>query len=378
MIKNDITRFIDSIKIYDYDEATKKEKIQSIKEDFCKKCQKDITLSDEYKQFVSNLDNISVELEYVEGFDMILRWVKIDASYSVTYTSYVTTGYTGTSSVNSSGDVVTKFSPNVESSEYTKQYKDDYTFYPEKAEVFEVKNYDNFDKSEMIELKENDSMPTKLRNLYTIGVQSTSVDKAVNDFSKVFDGKVKSKIESYHSNDKMSSISTRASDYCIDRMNVVYYPKGHNLTVVYKDKEYKTKDTNAVGEKSEKYNEYISYRSHLSNGWQIAAIVLSVIVNLALGMWTCVHVREYEYCPMDWTRIVLVIYTGLQIFGLYKLYQACDWLPGFADLPLEELKSRASKEHTKSELIVFSVSFAFTIVPIVMFLLCVIFNTITA
>lgn len=376
--KSDLSRYIKKTTIYDYSESAKNKKIQEIKEQFCEKCQKDITLSDEYKKFVSNLDNIHVELKYRSGFRLELYNIDVRASYTISYESTVTTGYSGTTSVNSSGNVETRFSRDTETFKHSDQKSGTYCFYPKKFEVFEVKSYNDFSKTGMVELKESDQMPQSLRDVYRRGVTVSDVESAVNGFAKTFYDEVKAQIKKYSfSSEKISDIRiTGAENYNITDMEVLYFPEGFNLKVIYKGKEYKTSKIDAVGARSAKYLEYKNYQATLD--WHkkltsILAITVSVILNLAAGLWTNVYVRNYQYRFMDWQRIVLVVYVALQIFVLYVLNNACS-LPSFEDLPIDELKKRAHKKCVVYSTCEILLSIAFVVTPLVMFFLCVVFN----
>ncbi len=94
-------------RIYDFRPDYVEKQIDLIKKSFSKICLEDKRLSDEYKAYVKDTNNIFVKFTPVYGFDCKLSLRSVSADVSFTYVlSYVSsTTVSGTASVNSAGDV---------------------------------------------------------------------------------------------------------------------------------------------------------------------------------------------------------------------------------------------------------------------------------
>lgn len=104
-MKRDLDTLRKNAIVYDYSPAYKRELIDKIKARFSEECQKDDTLSEEYKRFVSSLENINVEINY--GWDIVVEFNRLNMKVAYVYDLSYTTprSISGTLSIDSYGNV---------------------------------------------------------------------------------------------------------------------------------------------------------------------------------------------------------------------------------------------------------------------------------
>ncbi len=81
ILKNILTEMHKNKKVVDLSEENKKEFILSVKEKFSKACQRDVKLTNEYKKYVLNLDNIFVKINYGYQIKVLYRDITIKSSF---------------------------------------------------------------------------------------------------------------------------------------------------------------------------------------------------------------------------------------------------------------------------------------------------------
>lgn len=251
-MKYDLENLKKNAIVYDYSPEYKRELIDKIKAKFSEECQNDDTLSEEYKRFVSSLENIHVEINY--GWDIVVEFNRLKMKVAYVYDlSYTTpSSISGTLSIDSYGNV---------KASNLKLNKDH--------------RHTTIDRTEEVVLSSSDRIgytshlysmylhPNDLKNyvqLYDKTQMSSSLQKTISrDFINTFDemirknppsnamGEAENYVKSYNESARDFSF-VEISDYKIDSAQLYYLPRSFDIWTEFDDEIYMLNDISHLGE----------------------------------------------------------------------------------------------------------------------------------
>lgn len=260
----DLQKMIKSCTILDY----KDQYVQEIKDDFARECADDTTLSEEFKEYVSNPDHIQVSFNYGWNMKVYLysATVKIHCTWTTRY--YATTGYSGTGTINSSGNVsISNLHETSEARKYdsSKDYSE--RVYPNAGEEFlssiGTAEYEKSDARHYKKLSFDSPMPQELKDLCekVFTVKEVHSYMTQQQAPKLAREKAEASVLSFHETDSNVQLTNfYLEDYGIDRIDLYLMPSSFNISTTYKGKTYERKDIHCVtsfGETSEHYNAWL-------------------------------------------------------------------------------------------------------------------------
>lgn len=306
---------IEEKQIWFFKEKYMKEQIDKIKRAFKSKCLEDNTLSDDYKNYVSDLDNILVGFKPVYGFDMDARFKWVEASYIFEYTYTYQSGQhlSGTVSVNSDGradtsglKIVNDYSSGRSKCNGTCTEFASATA-PIRARVgaavdkgYDVENYIDISSCSDEELKSVSSEYYEYVNK-KIHKEDFAPYVKLSMFPSSLRERLEAKAKRGYANDIVkNTFFMGVYDFSISECSIIYMPYDYTFDVgcVFEGEEYALYDVSsiynikAVGPKSEHYNYYVEQKKDADKRywkyqgpikWQyIANIILVALIAVAL------------------------------------------------------------------------------------------------
>lgn len=260
-------------RIYDFRPDYVKKQISMIKQTYSKRCLEDNRLSDEYKTYVKNVDNIFVKFTPVYGFDCKLSLGSVHADVSFFYTlSYVSgTTVSGTASVSSSGDV--KLS-NVHTTDHYSSSREQKTtngWWHSSATESCVMHvgaaaYSDYDLKNYNEVTDQKQIPTELEKIASISITYELLNSYVKPSSlpsHVYDALIDNAINFYKNDSPKNMRMDRITDYSVDQLWIAYLPYTYEFDVwcnfegeTYKQHCKTISDIESIGQLSRHYEKY--------------------------------------------------------------------------------------------------------------------------
>ena len=269
----------DEKRIYDFRPDYVKKQINLIKKTFSKRCLEDNRLSDEYKAYVKNTDNIFVKFIPVYGFDckLSLSSIYADVSYSYRNTYVSSTTVSGTASVNSSGDV------NISNVHSTDHYSSERVTTTTNAHWWSSATtscvthigtaaYSEYDLSNYEDITDNKNIPSELNKIAGAPITYDFLNQYLTPSclpSSVYNSLVKNGLGS-HENDSPKNIRIdRITDYHIDELWITYLPYTYEFDVwcefegeIYQRHCKSLSEIASIGQMSNHYEKYEEILSH--------------------------------------------------------------------------------------------------------------------
>ncbi len=364
-------------RIYDFRPDYVQSQIHLIKKVFSQKCLEDDHLSDEYKAYVKDIDNIFVKFMPVYGFDCKLSLWSVHADVSFSYVlSYVSsTTISGTATVNSSGDV--KVSDVHSTDHYSRsreQKTTNATWYSSAKEAciihvgeaagsqYDLKNYE--------ELTDKKRIPSKLAKMasepITYGFLNPYIKPSTLPAS-VYDSLI-DKATQFYSSIKNTRIDC-ITDYGVDELCINYLPYTYEFDVwcnfegeTYKCHCNKISEIKSNGQLSrhyEKYEEILSEQRYtFAKNLKIVHILYALSILLSASSTLALisllvfgkqlHVEGLRYFYLFPTIVLCIAALAITIVGIIvakkkRFFKAkvSDYEP---DRSHEELKHRLKEK----------------------------------
>lgn len=355
-------------KIYDWSPKRKAEIIKEQKIKFRDECLKDDTLSVEYKNYVSDLDNISVTIGYGADISFALDSISVSAHFLQTTKGMYKSGVSGTATFDSNGNLITSNLHN-EYSDYenTTEHNETYRIRPKSSETFTCGTVMN--KDGMIELSPNDPKPDGFKKarkalrgdmcslILAFAKRNTSInpyliEEVKSSHPRAFNIEQKD-VENFE-------ISTRG-------IEIAYVPTNNfDIDVYYKGEHYgnNQKPRGECSKECEDYENYIM-EFRLGNKLALALIAISALVTFAFGITNVALIQPTHKVLF---YIVAVIYgIASTVVALILIFTDPNYPEFTKDVSLDELKKQVVKEERKHDIVANIISWIIALVTIVIF-----------
>ncbi len=312
-------------KIYDYTEEYKKKFIQDVKKTFIKKCKADTTLSKEYKEYISHLENVDVRINY--GWRFNLTYYRITVKYDYAYRDTYKSGehITGTAQINSSGEVSVsgmQVHSDYTTSDFYSQSTASFSSTARKQYATSFGSAEKYSNRLYVEITKKENASAELCSIFDSKPTVTQFDEYIqkNPPTNI----VQDAIE-YET--KLTRVQLKnfrlleIEDVGVDRGEMIVLPSSFDVIVKYKNKLYEQKglytfeDIRSIGENNPEYLQFKARRSELEKTKRASFAIIP---------------RVISYIGIISLLIALMRFAIFSLEGLFpQLVFFIDWIAGY-------------------------------------------------
>ena len=272
---------IDEKKIFNFSQKYVDSQIAEIKKTFSSKCKNDSTLSKEYKEHITDKDNINVTFKPKYGYNIYATFNSIHAKYQFTYTMTYSTGshMSGEVKINSDGKA------DVSGLRTVKEYSSSDTtstgstsFYSTAMKTCEMKlgpwTSSYYDEKRYVDVT-NAPVSTLPKQLVALAsapftYQQINPYMTVHELPSYVYDEMKQKAIEFYSYGNPRDFSMTITDYSIDELYVTFLPYAYSFDVWtnFEGETFKLKDLDSISDITSKGPESQHYKTFLDHSYQ--------------------------------------------------------------------------------------------------------------
>ncbi len=323
-------------KIYDFTSFAREKFIKDVKRKFILACKKDNTLDDEYKNFIIDEKNISVNINYGWNISVLYRNLTINVDYDYKDSYKTTTHETHDVLVIKDGSVSKEKITTADETWNTDTFhaNEDLTFYSSQDKQYKAWFTDVFSKDgySCVLLKDTANISEGLKKALNYKMDVTLFKEYMNDnLPSGLRDEVRNKITNRRGRIRNFKIN-KISDYDIEKAYSFFMPSTFDITVVYKNETYtqteiaKFENVSSMGAKSEHFNKFekdlldLKYRNgaiiiprvlaYLGYALPLAGFILAIILGDTIG--ANFHRFRYPLIIFWFFLTVTIVFCGIK------------------------------------------------------------------